>query len=75
MITKTDLDRVLGEHFGHEGDKLADLGTGYHAYSAESGTYWAFNLLDGMVHATEVKHGRTADDADDLGTFLEFMLS
>lgn len=22
MITKTDLDRVLGEHFGHEGDHL-----------------------------------------------------
>ena len=27
MITKTDLDRVLGEHFGHEGDSLTDLGT------------------------------------------------
>ena len=64
MITKTDLDRILSEHFGHEGDSLTDLGIGYRAYSAESDSTW-----------TEVKHGRTADDADDLGTFLEFMLS
>nr|DAV57493.1 MAG TPA: hypothetical protein [Caudoviricetes sp.] len=41
MITKTDLDRVLSEHFGHEGDSLTDLGIGYRAYSAESDTYWA----------------------------------
>lgn len=52
MITKTDLDRVLSEHFGHEGDSLTDLGIGYRAYSAESDTYWAFNLLDGMVYVT-----------------------
>lgn len=52
MITKTDLDRVLSEHFGHEGDSLTDLGIGHRAYSAESDTYWAFNLLDGMVYVT-----------------------
>lgn len=39
MITKTDLDRVLSEHFGHEGDHLINLGIGHYAYSAESDTH------------------------------------
>lgn len=82
MIKHEDLERILGEHFGHEGDRLIDLGIGYRAYNADSDTYWAFSLVDGMVIATmtdgtwtKFLHGRTADDVDDLGNFLEFMLS
>jgi hypothetical protein len=75
MITKTDLDRVLSEHFGHEGDSLTDLGIGslrgyYFVDDEATNAVWIFEFEGDHLRVGDHRSYKTVTTRDELEDFL-----